>query len=72
MDTIVTKPVVIRTPDDVIEHLVKLIDWAQMYPGDPYQYIELKRILRVELIQAIDQYALAQAEVAVGKGNPGA
>ena len=64
-----TKPVVVRTPEDVIERLKKMVDWAQTYPSDPSGFTEIKRILRMELPQAIDEYVLAQAEVAVGKSN---
>ena len=68
MDTILKKPVTVRTPEDVIDRVVKLIEWAQMYP-DPFNFADIKRILRSELPQAIDEYVLAQAEVAVGKSN---
>ncbi len=69
MDIILKKPVVVRTPEDVINRLSSLVDWAQMYPSDTGTFAEIKRILRIELPQAVDQYALAQAEVVIGKDN---
>ena len=69
MDIILKKPVVVRTPEDVINRLTSLVDWAQMYPNDTSTFAEIKRILRNELPQAVDQYALAQAEVGIGKDH---
>jgi hypothetical protein len=54
--TITKKPVVIRKPDDLIDTLIRKISDAEL-SQNPYEFIDIRRILNNELRQTIDVYA---------------